>query len=75
MDKRMREMIRQIETLGLRVERVTQQGKHPKLHVTNGVRTVKVTVPVSCSDWRAGRKRVAFLRREFALDWARVSPA
>ena len=66
--KELRERVKIIEgRLGLFVLDITKQGKHPKLHVSNGTITRKITVPLTSSDRKSLQAMESFIKREFAL--------
>lgn len=70
MTKHMRESVKQAKRLGLRVLSVKRHGKkskHPKMTVTDGTKTIKVTIPVSASDWRWQRNQKTFLKHAFNI--------
>lgn len=65
--KEMRERKKLIKRLGLRINGITQKGKHPKIEVTDGCKIIFMTCPASGSDRRGDKNMVAFLKREFLL--------
>jgi len=70
MTKDMRESVKQAEHMGLQVLSVAKHGKkskHPKMTVTDGIKTIKVTIPVSASDWRWKQNQKRFLKHTFNI--------
>lgn len=60
-----RDLERRLKPYGLRISRIKMGGKHPKITVTDGVRSVTRPMPSSPSDYNWIRNKMAEILRYF----------